>query len=449
MDRRDFLKSTAIGAAAIAAAACKRKAASASAGAEANGSGQMEIRVHPKNGDRVSLLGYGCMRWPMIKGDDGKEYVDQETVNSLVDYAYKHGINYYDTAPTYLQGQSESAVGEALSRYPRESYFIATKLSNFGDQSRKGSLQMYRNSFKALRTDYIDYYLLHSLGRGGYPAFKVRYEDNGMMDFLMKEREAGRICNLGFSFHGDQDAFDELLALNEKYHWDFVQIQMNYFDWRHARKPWNTNAEYLYGELEKRKLPVVVMEPLLGGRLAKIPEGVTKKLLERDPYHSVASWAFRFVGSHPDVLCALSGMTNMEVLVENVQTFSNFRPITEDDFDFLMEIAELLNSFPTVPCNDCKYCMPCPYGIDIPGILLHYNEMVNTNQVATSQEQKDYKKLRRRYLLSYNRAVESLRQADHCIQCNTCISQCPQSINIPKELQRIGNYVEKLRAETL
>ncbi|NLZ50907.1 MAG: aldo/keto reductase, partial [Rikenellaceae bacterium] len=126
-----------------------------------------------------------------------------------------------------------------------------------------------------------------------------------------------------------------------------------------------------------------------------------------------------------------------------------FRPITEDDFDFLMEIAELLNSFPTVPCNDCKYCMPCPYGIDIPGILLHYNEMVNTNQVATSQEQKDYKKLRRRYLLSYNRAVESLRQADHCIQCNTCISQCPQSINIPKELQRIGNYVEKLRAETL
>ena len=249
MDRRDFLKSTAIGAAAIAAAACKRKAASASAPAEANGSEQMEIRVHPKNGDRVSLLGYGCMRWPMIKGDDGKEYVDQETVNSLVDYAYKHGINYYDTAPTYLQGQSESAAGEALSRYPRESYFIATKLSNFGDQSRKGSLQMYRNSFKALRTDYI---LLSSaqLGKRGYPAFKVRYEDNGMMDFLMKEREAGRICNLGFSFHGDQDAFDELLALNEKYHWDFVQIQMNYFDWRHARKPRNTNAEYLYGELE-------------------------------------------------------------------------------------------------------------------------------------------------------------------------------------------------------
>jgi hypothetical protein len=449
MDRREFLKSTAVGAAAIAAAACKRKAASASSSAEADGSGQMALRVNPKSGDSVSLLGYGCMRWPMIKGADGKDQIDQETVNALVDYAYKHGVNYFDTAPTYLQGQSEAAAGEALSRYPRESYFIATKLSNFGDQSRKGSLQMYRNSFKALRTEYIDYYLLHSIGRGGYPAFKARYEDNGMMDFLMKEREAGRIRNLGFSFHGDQEAFDALLSLDEKYHWDFVQIQMNYLDWRHAKAPWNTNAEYLYGELQKRNLPVVVMEPLLGGRLAKMNDSVTQKLLERDPYHSVASWAFRFVGSHSGVLCTLSGMTNMEVLVENVQTFSRFRPVTQADFDFLMELAVLLDSFPTVPCNDCKYCMPCPYGIDIPGILLHYNEMVNTGMVAGSKEQKDYKKLRRRYLLSYNRAVESLRQADRCIQCNTCISHCPQSINIPSELRRIGNYVEKLRAELL
>ena len=443
MDRRQFIKTTAAGAGALAvsSSAVSLKAE------EASESKDLKViqRTNAGNGDKVSLLGYGCMRWPMKKGDDGRDHIDQEIVNSLVDYAWNHGVNYYDTSPAYLQGQSEAALGEAISRYPRDSYYLATKLSNFGDASEKASLKMYHDSFENLRTDYIDYYLLHAIGGGGYPVYKMRYEDNHMMEFLLKEREAGRIRNLGFSFHGPQDAFDEFMKLHDKYHWDFVQIEMNYLDWRHAKEPRNTNAEYLYNELEKRGIPVVIMEPLLGGRLAKMAEGAARKLQERDPSRSIASWAFRFVGSYPGVLCALSGMTNMEVLKENVQTFGDFKPLTEEDIEFLMEIAILLDSYPTVPCNDCKYCMPCPYGIDIPGIFLHYNEMVNTGQIAVSREQKDYQRLRRRYLISYDRAVESLRQADHCIHCGTCIPHCPQSIEIPRELQRVGDYVEKLR----
>lgn len=440
MDRRQFLKTSAVGAAALTASACKSKTAS-SEEAIGQGSGQMEMRINSKSGDKISLLGYGCMRWPLVKEEGGGYHIDQPVVNELVDYAYKHGVNYYDTSPQYLRGLSEAAAGEALSRYPRESYYIATKLSNFSDYSRKASMQMYQDSFKALRTNYIDYYLLHSIGGGGYPEFKARYEDNGMVEFLLGERKAGRIRNLGFSFHGGKEAYDLFLQLDEKYHWDFVQIQMNYLDWKYS----DPSAEYLYAELEKRGIPVVIMEPLLGGRLAKLPAGVAQKLLEKDPTHSVASWAFRFAGSYPSVYCVLSGMTNMDVLRENVDTYSNFRPISPDDYTLLMQVADLLNAFPTVPCNDCQYCMPCPYGVNIPGIFLHYNDMVNTANVATSKEQKDFQRLRRTYLVSYDRAVETLRQADHCIHCHQCEHHCPQKIRIPDQLHRIGEYVEKLR----
>lgn len=454
MKRREFLKDAAIGAGALALAGCssgtvrERKTDGAGSNAEdstAANSSQMEIRVNPANGDRVSLLGFGCMRWPMIKGPLGTDVIDQETVNALVDQAMAGGVNYYDTSPVYLQGQSEEAAGIALSRYPRDSYYLATKLSNFSNHGRDASIRMYRNSFKALRTDYFDYYLLHSIGRGGYAAFKERYEDNGLMDFVLSERKAGRIRNLGFSFHGAKADFDELIALHEKYHWDFVQIEMNYLDWRHAKEPRNTNAEYLYNELEKRGIPMVIMEPLLGGRLAKLPDAAAEKLLQRSPGSSVASWAFRFVGSYPGVLCCLSGMTNAEVLQENLQTFSGFKPLTDEEKEFLMGVADLLDSFPTVPCTGCQYCMPCPYGIDIPGIFRHYNEMVRTGSMVTTANQDDYRRLRRKYLVSYDRAIETVRQADHCIHCRQCVSHCPQSIRIPGELSRIAKYVENLK----
>ena len=447
ISRRVFLKDVGIGTVALGAAAagCAPKGSAQ----DDKQTGEMELRLNPATGDKVSLLGYGCMRWRMKRDENGRQVIDQENVNELVDYAMNHGVNYYDTSPAYLQGQSEAAVGEALSRYPRKDYYIATKLSNFGVFSREGTIDMYNRSFEQLRTDYFDYYLLHGIGMGGYQAFKERYVDNDIMDFLLKEREAGRIRQLGFSFHGNKDNFDEFMGLHDKYHWDFVQIEMNYMDWKHADGMRNVNADYLYEELDKRELPITVMEPLLGGRLARVPENVANLMKSRNPDVSVASWAFRFVGSHPRILTALSGMTNMSDLEDNVKTFSNFTPMNEEELEFMEQLASLIAEYPMVNCNNCQYCMPCPYGVDIPGIFLHYNALVTEGKMPTGQEQKEYRKLRKNYLTSYSKAIETLRQADHCIGCRQCIMHCPQSIMIPDELHRIDAYIEKLKQNTL
>ena len=408
--------------------------------------GEMTYRTHPQNGDSVSILGYGCMRWPMIQDEDGKDIVDQETTNRLVDYAIEHGVNYFDTAPVYLQGQSEKATGIALKRHPRDSYFIATKLSNFSNHTRENSLEMYRKSFENLQTDYIDYYLLHSIS--DMAAFQKRYVDNGVIEFLLEERKAGRIRNLGFSFHGSKAGWDELMATHDTYHWDFVQIQLNYVDWKHAGAR-NTNAEYLQQELDKKGIPSIIMEPLLGGRLSKVPDNIATRLKEQAPQSSVASWAFRFAGTPEGVLCVLSGMTYMEHLQDNIKTYSPLVPLNEKELAFLEDTATLMQEYPTIPCNDCKYCMPCPYGIDIPAILLHYNKCVNDGNITASINDNGYSKARRAYLVSYDRAVPKLRQAARCIGCGECTSHCPQNINIPKELEKIDKYIEGLKKNTL
>ncbi len=449
MDRRDFLKTAGAGALAVGTTSLTGCSFSSDKRTEVSGDASMQMRTSPKNGEKVSLLGYGCMRWPMKKGEDGKDHIDQEAVNEMVDYAYRNGVNYYDTSPAYLQGQSEEAAGIALSRNPRESYYIATKLSNFNNFSREAGLKMYRDSQKALRTDYFDYYLLHAIGTSGFEGFEERYINNGLLDFLLEEREAGRIRNLGFSFHGRKEVFDQFMALHEKYHWDFVQIEMNYVDWKHAKVPENVNADYLYDELTKRNIPATIMEPLLGGRLAKLPAAIAEKMKEREPQMSIASWAFRFCGSYPNILMVLSGMSSMDPLIENVETFSHFKPLNDEEKAFLMEMANLMEDYPTVPCNACSYCMPCPYGIDIPTIFRHYNDHVNSGEIAQSCEQDHFQRLKRRYLVSYDRAVETVRQADHCIGCGQCRPKCPQSIDIPRALRHIDRYVEKLKRETL
>ena len=409
----------------------------------------MEYRINPATGDKVSLLGFGCMRWPMID-KDGVQVIDQEAVNEMVDYALEHGVNYFDTSPAYLQGQSEKAAGIALSRHPRDSYFIATKLSNFGDFDKAASLKMYRDSFEQLKTDYFDYYLLHNIGRS-MEQFNDRYVNNGLIDFVKAEREAGRIRNLGFSFHGIREMFDHFLKMhdNGEIHWDFCQIQLNYKDWTHADPKRNVNADYLYAELDKREIPMVIMEPLLGGRLANVPEGIAKQMKEREPDKSLASWAFRFCGSFPRVLCILSGMTSMDPLLDNLDTFIHFKPLSDEELDFLERMAKWMEDYPIVNCNYCNYCMPCPWGVDIPSIFRHYNDSVTEGRYPQTQEQKDYKKLKRAYLVSYDRAVETIRQADHCIGCHDCLGHCPQGISIPRELRRISRYIESLKQDTL
>ena len=451
ISRRDFLKTA--GAAGLAAAgltACGNGSGASSAETEADPAGQMTFRTSPTTGDRVSLLGFGMMRLPNLpSGQEGNDEIDQETVNRMVDYAIAHGVNYFDTSPAYCQGLSERATGIALKRHPRESFYVATKLSNFnpGTWSREASIEMYRNSMKELQVDYIDYLLLHAVGQGGMQALHDRYLDNGILEFLLEERDAGRIRNLGFSYHGDVKVFDWLLSRHDHYRWDFVQIQLNYLDWRFSKaiNPRNTNAEYLYGELAKRNIPAIIMEPLLGGRLANVPDNIFTMLKEREPENSVASWAFRFAGSFPGVLTVLSGMTRMEHLQENVRTYSPLDALTETEFNFLQNVASLMMQFDSIPCNDCKYCMPCPYGIDIPGVLLHYNRCLNEGNIPASSQSENYRKARRAFLVGYDRSVPRLRQASHCIGCNQCSPHCPQGIDIPKELHRIDAFVEKLK----
>lgn len=414
--------------------------------------GEMTYRTTPNTGDKVSILGYGCMRWPMTKDENDKDIVDQEKVNELVDHAIAHGVNYFDTAPVYLRGKSETATGIALKRHPREKYFIATKMSNFGSTDFDFCVKMYRDSFKNLQVDYIDYYLLHSIGGGkGIETFNKRFIENGLLDFLLEEREAGRIRNLGFSYHGDINVFNRLLAEHDKYKWNFVQIQMNYLDWKYAQQinPRNTNAEYLYNEVAKRDIPIIIMEPLLGGRLSNVPDNIVPLLKQREPEKSVASWAFRFAGTYPKVLTVLSGMTRKEHLQDNLVSYSPLQPLSEEDLDFLQEIADKMMKYDTIPCNDCKYCMPCPYGIDIPAILLHYNKCLNEGNILNSSQDNNYHKARREYLIGYDRSVPKLRQANHCIGCDQCSPHCPQRIDIPSELHRIDEYVEKLKQSLL
>lgn len=416
------------------------------------GTGEMTYRTNHHTGDRVSLLGFGMMRLPSIdnrSAREGNSEIDQEMVNRMVDYAIEHGVNYFDTSPAYCQGKSETSTGIALSRHPRDKYFIATKLSNFARStwSREKSIEMYHNSFKALQVDYIDYMLLHSVGNGGMEEFENRCIKNGILDFLLEERKAGRIRNLGFSYHGDINVFNSLLAQNDKYKWDFVQIQMNYIDWKNANEINNRNvdAEYLYNELVKLGIQAIIMEPLLGGRLSNLPDNIMARLKQQEPERSVASWAFRFAGTYPEVLTVLSGMTRMEHLQDNLHTYSPLDPLTDKELDFLQDTATLMMQYPTIPCNDCKYCMPCPYGIDIPAILLHYNKCLNEGNIITNPQDDNYSKARRAYLIGYDRSVPKLRQANHCIGCNQCSPHCPQSINIPHELHKIDAYVEQLK----
>ena len=443
MGRRGFLKALGAGIAAsttLYGCSSKKKTEYGDPSVSDKAIGEMTYR-ESLTGDKVSLLGYGCMRWPMIKDENGKDIVDQEAVNSLVDYAIEHGVNYFDTAPVYLQGQSEKATGIALKRHPRDKFFIATKLSNFSNSSFENSKKMYEQSFKEMQVDYIDYYLLHSIGGGGVPSFRQRFVDNGILDFLLKEREAGRIRNLGWSYHGDKETFLYVLDMDVK--WDFVQIQMNYADWK------TNDAEFLYRELEKRNIPVVIMEPLLGGRLAKLSDHLVGRLKQRRPDLSVASWAFRFAGHFPRVLTSLSGMTYKEHLIDNLKTYSPIEYLTDEELEFLEETAQLMLKYPTIPCNDCKYCMPCPYGIDIPAILLHYNKCVNEGNVPKDRQDPNYREARQAFLVGYDRSVPKLRQASHCIGCNQCMSHCPQRINIPRQLHRIDEFVEKLKQDTL
>ena len=401
---------------------------------------RMTYRVQHGSGEQISLLGFGMMRLPN----------NQEEVDKLVDYAIEHGVNYFDTAPMYMGGQSEVLTGNSLSRYPRDKYFVATKMSN---QNRRqwnidAAKRMYEQSFERLKVDHIDYYLLHGIG-GGMDSLKGRFLDNGLLDFLLKEREAGRIKHLGFSYHGDVRDFDWLLDHNDEYHWDFVQIQMNFLDWRHAsinRGGWkhDADAEYLYNKCEKLGIQCVVMEPLRGGAFGRMAKELSDQLKAVRPNDSTARWAFRWVGSYPNILTTLSGMNRMEHLVDNVQTFSPLENCTEAENQLLASIADQMAGFPTIPCTTCAYCMPCPYGVDIPGNFAYYNEAVNNHVLPLPDKTAaDFDSRKQQFIDGYKKALpDEKKWARACQDCEVCLSKCPQQIRIPNQMARI---VETLR----
>ena len=443
MNRREFLRRLGIGAGAAMALmameplnvlAKDRKKVDKSSLAN-----HMTYRIQHGSGEQISLLGFGMMRLPN----------NQDEVNRLVDYAIEHGVNYYDTAPMYMGGQSEVLMGNALSRHPREKYYVATKMSN---QNRRSwafddSKAMYERSMEKLKVDYIDYYLLHGIG-GGMDSLKGRFLDNGVLEFLLKEREAGRIKHLGFSYHGDVRDFDWLLDHQDDYHWDFCQIQMNFLDWRHASmrggRRSDADAEYLYDKCKKTGVQCVIMEPLRGGAFGRMAQELTDQLKAVHPDDSPARWAFRWVGSYPNILTTLSGMNRMEHVKENVETFSPLEVCTEAENKLLANIADQMSGFPTIPCTTCEYCMPCPYGVDIPGNFAYYNEAVNSHVLPLPDKSAaDFAARKQQFVDGYQKALADQKKwAYQCQDCEECLSKCPQQIRIPNQMARI---VETLR----
>ncbi len=401
--------------------------------------GAMTYRVQNGTGEKISLLGFGMMRLPR----------EQEKANELVDYALAHGINYFDTAPIYSGGTNETTTGLALSRHPRDKYYVATKMSNQNEGlwSFEKSKEMYENSFRALKVDYIDYYLLHSVGGSGIDNLKARFLDNGLLDFLLEERKARRIRHLGFSYHGDVKVFDWLLDHHDQYHWDFVQIQMNYLDWKHAggrgRRHGDANAEYLYGRLEKLGIQCVIMEPLRGGGLAKVSDDILQQMTRARKDDTPARWGFRWVGSHPGVLTALSGMNQMEHLKENIETFSPLSPCTTVENELLARIADKMSGLPTIGCTTCAYCMPCKYGVDIPGNFAFYNKAVTEGRLPLPDSSApDFEEKRKAYLEAYRAAIPADARATKCQDCGECLKKCPQQLPIPTHM---SNLVEMTR----
>lgn len=436
LNRREFLKRLGIGTGSAMALMALEPLNSFAQNSDNNTNGNhMTYRVQHGTGEKVSLLGFGMMRLPRD---------NQELVNRLVDYAIEHGVNYFDTAPIYGRGLNEGIVGAALSRHPRDKYFVATKMSNYDEKlwNLEEAKKMYENSFKNLRVDYIDYYLLHGVGQNGMEALENRFLKNGLLDFLVKEREAGRIRHLGFSYHGDVRVFDWLVDHNDKYHWDFVQIQMNFLDWRHAsleKGGWkvDADAEYLYNKLAKAGIQAVIMEPFRGGALSKMPEDCVAQLKAARPNDTVAQWAFRWVSSHSNILTTLSGMNVMEHLVENIATHSPLEPCTPAENELLEKIADTMQGIPTVPCTACAYCMPCPYGVDIPGNFTFYNNAMNNKQLP-EKGTPTYAAKHEQFIKEYNKALPIEARANQCMDCEECLKKCPQGIRIPNQLSRIN-----------
>lgn len=375
----------------------------------------MEKRFYQDTGLQVSLLGMGCMRLPKVTPD--KEDIDYEKAQEIIDYAYTHGVNYFDTAYPYHSGMSETFVGHALKKYPRDSFFLASKLPLWL-LTEDGDVEKYFNEqLEKCQVDYFDFYLLHAMSADRIEVAK-KYHVIETLDRLKKE---GKIRHLGFSFHDTPAVLEQVCDL---YPFEFAQIQLNYLDWEMQ------DSKGQYEVLTRRKIPVIIMEPVRGGALAKLSDESDAIFKAARPDASVASWAIRFAATLPNVMTVLSGMSNLEQVQDNVATMTGFEPVDAKDQQVIDEAVAAFKKNNFIPCTGCRYCMDCPFGVDIPKVFSIYNNYAIHKQAG-----------------GFIRDIDRLGEAgpSHCQACGACMEHCPQHIQIPDRMAEISALVEKLR----
>lgn len=364
---------------------------------------------------KLSALGLGAMRLPIMKGgSDGQ--IDEEQTVKMVDYALDHGINYFDTAYGYHDGQSEIVMGKVLGRYPRESYYLADKFPGYDLSNMDKVKSIFEEQLKKCGTDYFDFYLFHNVYEKNIEPYMD--EKYGIMEYLRKQKEAGRIRHLGFSCHGRYDTLKRFL---DTYGDDleFCQIQLNYLDWKLQ------DAKAKVELLNEYKMPIWVMEPLRGGKLASLSDENSEKLKACRPDEKIPAWGFRFLQSIPGVTMILSGMSDMEQLMENAATFAQEKPLTEEEIKVLMEVTDSMLDI--LPCTACRYCTShCPKKLDIPTLMSLYNEsrfnMTIITQMAVGAMPED-------------------KRPDACIGCKSCEAVCPQMLKISEAMK---DFAQKL-----
>ncbi len=367
---------------------------------------------------KLSGLGMGTMRLPVINNENGK--IDEEETQRMVAYAMEHGVNYYDTAWGYHEGQSEVAMGKALRAYPRESYYLADKFPGY-DLANMGHVEeIFEEQLKKCGVEYFDFYLIHNVCEMNIDAYLD--ETYGTMEYLLRQKQNGRIHYLGFSVHGSYDVTKRFLEAYGKY-MEFCQIQLNYIDWDFQ------DAKAKLKLLEEYRIPVWVMEPLRGGKLANLPAGAAEALRALRPEESVPAWAFRFLQTIPNVTVVLSGMSNFEQMQANIRTYEEEKPLNEAEFGALLKIAGEMVQQISLPCTACRYCTShCPQQLDIPSLLSLYNEHCFTGGGFFAP-----------MALS---ALPEDKQPGACIGCRSCEAVCPQQIKISEAM---ADFVEKLK----
>lgn len=356
----------------------------------------------------ISRLGLGNMRLPCktpIKRESNP-LIDYNKAQELVDMAYENGVNYFDTAYMYHAGKSEKFIGQALKKYPRESYYLADKLPIWMCKKPADMQKIFDKQLQRTGIDCFDFYLLHSLDKGNFE----KCEKYGAYDFLLEKQKQGLIKNIGFSFHG---TIDDLKTIVAAHHWDFAQIQMNYLDWK------NQDAKTQYEILTQAGIPVIVMEPVRGGKLADVPKRVEELFKNNAPDKSIASWAIRFCATHDNVLTILSGMNAKEQMLDNLQSLTDFVPMTDVELKICQNAASIINESEIIPCTGCDYCADCPKSVKISTIFDVYNKL-KTEEYTTDQAKEKYAQI----------------DVNHtqCVACGKCKEHCPQSIDIPKML---------------